>query len=97
SFSEFEKDMNLKKSLRRLYESLNAFTKRVKDTIMVVDSEAYQAARVFYKTVQAAAREGSEDAERIAKQLAYHFRKTQPEVIPTDNLPETAQAAQPEI
>ena len=96
SFLEFEKDVNLRKRLRRIYEALEAFSKRVKDTIMVVDSEAYQAARVFYKTVQAAAREGSEDAERIVKELAYHFRKAQPEVIITDNLSETAQAAQPE-
>ncbi|MCU0288472.1 MAG: hypothetical protein MUF15_19015 [Acidobacteria bacterium] len=92
-FVEFEKDMKLKKSLRRVYEALNAFTKRVKDTILVVDSEAYQAARVFYKTAQTAAKEGSEDAERIVKDMAYHFRKAQPEEILVDNLPEAAATA----
>jgi hypothetical protein len=33
------------------------------------------AARVFYKSVKAAAKEGAEDAERIAKELAYHYKR----------------------
>jgi len=40
-----------------------------------VGSEAYRSARLFYKTVKAAAQEGAEDAERIAKDIAYHFKK----------------------
>lgn len=94
-FLEFEKDVNLRKSLRRIYEALNAFIKRVKDTIMVVDSEAYQAARVFYKTTQTAAKEGSEDAERIVKDMAYHFRRMQLEELPANGLPDPAQVAHP--
>lgn len=76
---EFEKDVNLRKSLRRIYEALNAFTERVRDTIMVADAESYLAARVFYKTVRAAAKEGAEDAERIVKDMAYLFKKAQPD------------------
>ena len=40
-----------------------------------MESEAYTSARVFYKSVKAAAKEGTEDAERIAKDLAYHYKK----------------------
>ena len=93
SLVEFEKDVNLRKSLLRIYEALNAFSKRVKDTIMVVDSEAYLAARVFYKTAQTAAKEGSEDAERIVKDMSYHFKKAQPEEISVEELPVPSQTA----
>jgi hypothetical protein len=81
SIDEFEKDVKVRKSLRRIYEVLNAFTERVRDTIMVADSEAYLAARVFYKTVKSAAKEGAEDAERIVKDMAYLFKKAQPDDI----------------
>lgn len=73
--NEFDKDVKARKSLRRIYETLNAFTDRVRDTLMVVESEAYLAARVFYKTVRAAAKEGTEDAERIVKEMSFHYRK----------------------
>lgn len=73
--NEYEKDVKARKSLRRIYEALNAFTDRVRDTLMVVESEAYLAARVLYKTAKAAAKEGAEDAERIIKEMSFHYRR----------------------
>lgn len=86
--NEFERDVKLKKSLRRIYEALNAFTDRVRDTLMVVESEAYLAARVFYKTAKAAAKEGAEDAERIVKEMAYHYKKAHSGETTSDDTPE---------
>ncbi|MDQ1350997.1 MAG: hypothetical protein QG657_1299 [Acidobacteriota bacterium] len=73
--NEYEKDVKARKSLRRIYEALNAFTDRVRDTLMVVESEAYLAARVLYKTAKTAAKEGAEDAERIVKEMSFHYKK----------------------
>jgi hypothetical protein len=73
--NEFEKDVKARKSLRRIYETLNAFTDRVRDTLMVLESEAYLAARVLYKTAKAAAKEGAEDAERIVKEMSFHYKR----------------------
>jgi hypothetical protein len=75
SLDEFAKDMELKDCLQRIYAEVNSFAERLNDTILLVESEAYTAARVFYKSVKAAAKEGGEDAERIAKDLAYHYKK----------------------
>lgn len=75
SLEEFAGDMELKSGLHRIYAEVNALHERLKDTIMQVESEAYAMARVFYKSVKAAAREGAEDAEIIVKDLAYHYKK----------------------
>ena len=71
---EFVKDVELKDCLHRILAELNAFAERMSDTVMQVESEAYRAARLYYKSVKAAAREGTEDAERIARALAYHHK-----------------------
>ncbi len=75
SVEEFAKDMALRESLHRIRAELSALTERIDDTILLTDSEAYRASRLFYKSVKAAAKEGAEDAERIAKELAYHYKK----------------------
>ncbi|MCP5104483.1 MAG: hypothetical protein GY950_13940, partial [bacterium] len=72
--AEFTSDVELKNALRRVEKELDDLRDRVRDTLMVVESEAYQATRVFYKTVKSAAKEGVEDAERIVKDLAYHYK-----------------------
>jgi len=87
SLDEFAKDMELKNVLKRIHAEVNSFSERVKDTILLVESEAYTAARVFYKSVKAAAKEGGEDAERIAKDLAYHYKKQAPPKKETENPP----------
>ncbi len=84
--NEFEKDVKVRKSLRRIYEALNAFTERVRDTLMVVESEAYLAARVLYKTAKAAAKEGAEDAERIIKEMSYHYKRAHSAEVEPDTV-----------
>ncbi len=69
------KVVELKDCLYRIYGDLHYLHGIFKDTIMLVESEAYAAARVFYKSVKAAAKEGGADAEIIAKDLAYHYKK----------------------
>lgn len=74
SLEEFVKDVDLQNSLKRILTEVDAFKDRLEDTIMVAESEAYRTSRLFYKAVKAAGREGAEDAERIVKDLAYHFK-----------------------
>lgn len=78
SAEEFAKDVNLKNSMQRIQAEMDSLGERINDTIMLADSEAYRASRLFYKSIKAAAREGAEDAERIARELAYHYRKQGP-------------------
>lgn len=75
---EFVKDVELKDCLHRILAEVNSFSERLSDTLMTVESEAYRTARLFYKSVKAAAREGAEDAERISRDLAYHYRDLGP-------------------
>ena len=74
TLDEFQKDVNLKNSLRRIQAELKLLDERLKDTIILVSSEAYQNARLFYSTVKAAAKAKEGDAAMIAKDLAYHFK-----------------------
>ena len=72
---EFTKDMDLRSTLSKVRKELRILDKKLKDTLLLVDSEAYQAARVYYDTVKTAAREGDGVAEIIAKGLAPHYKK----------------------
>jgi hypothetical protein len=74
----------LRSCLHRIYAEVNAFTERLKDTIMLVESEAYATARVLYKSVKTAAKEGAEDAEIIARDLAYHYKRTRSDKTDSD-------------
>ena len=71
----FKKEMDLRDCLQRIGAEIDSLKEKVDDTILLVGSEAYRSARLFYKTVKAAASEGEEDAELIAKDIAYHFKK----------------------
>jgi hypothetical protein len=75
TLEDFDKDKDARDSLRRISAELDSFNQYIKDTILVISSEMYQAARVYYKSVKAAAAEGDEDAERIAKDLYYSYMK----------------------
>ncbi|MCP5049441.1 MAG: hypothetical protein GY940_19885 [bacterium] len=72
---EFIKDMDVRGVLHRVKAEVDGLAERLEDTILLVESEAYRQARLFYKSVKAAAQEGGEDAQRIAKKLGYHFKK----------------------
>jgi len=53
---------------------------------------------LFYKSAKAAAKEGAEDAERIAKDLSYHYKKqrsAKTETEDTDNTTLEKQAWDP--
>jgi hypothetical protein len=75
TLEEFSKDVSLKNALRRIRAELNLLDERLKDAIILVSSEAYQDARLFYNTVKAAAGAKEGDAVMIAKDLAYHFKE----------------------
>lgn len=85
SLEEFKKDVELKNCLHRIAAEINSLAEKVNDTLLLVESEAYQAARLFYKSVKAAAKEGAEDAERISKEIAYHYKKKTSPGDNTDN------------
>lgn len=71
------KDVNLRNSLTRIYSEWRAVGESLRDTLLVVESESYQAARIFYKSVKAYASEGDPVAEQIEKELAkYHKKKS---------------------
>ncbi len=72
---EFSSDVELKNSLHRIYADVNALAGKLKDTILIVESEAYASARIFYKSVQTAANQGAEGAQAVFDDLAYNYKK----------------------
>ena len=66
--------MDLAAWLRKLEKNLDLLSDKIKDTAMLAESEAYQAVRLYYNAVKVAARAGDEEAERIAKDLAQHYK-----------------------
>ncbi|MCP5106631.1 MAG: hypothetical protein GY950_24820 [bacterium] len=88
SLEEFLKDVNYRDAVRRIKVELDALKRDIDDTVLLTESETYQASRLFYKTVKAAAQEGQERAEAIAKELAfYHKRKRPVEKPPVEDPP----------
>jgi hypothetical protein len=87
-FEEFTKDVDLKDCLHRVLAEVNSFSERLNDTIMQVESEAYRASRLYYKSVKAAASEGTEDAERIVRDLSYHHKNLGPSKNGNNNMPD---------
>ena len=81
----FKKEVDLRDCLQRIAAEIDSLKEKIDDTILQVGAEAYRSARLFYKTVKAAAREGEEDAERIAKDISYHFKKKTSSENNTDN------------
>ena len=71
----FKQEVDLRDSLQRIAAEIDSLREKIDDTIILVGSEAYRSARLFYKTIKAAASVGEEDAERIAKDISYHFKK----------------------
>jgi hypothetical protein len=82
---EFAKDVALKDCLRRMLAKLNAFSERLNDTLLQVESEAYRTARLYYKSVKAAASEGMDDAVRIAHILSYYHKGQGPSQSSKEN------------
>ncbi len=75
SLEEFKRDVDLSTWLRKVEKKLDLIATKVKDTALVAESEAFQAARLYYNSVKAAAKAGDEEAEKIAIELAKHYKK----------------------
>jgi hypothetical protein len=75
TLEEFSKSMELKDGLHRIQAELSSLAEQTSDTILVVESEAYESARLYYNSVKAAAQSGKEGAERIAKELAFYYKR----------------------
>jgi len=69
------RDHDLIEALRQIMVRLGVLYEKMKDTVHVAETQLYAMARVFYKSVKAAAKEKSGDAEVIAGDLSYHYRK----------------------
>jgi hypothetical protein len=76
--SEFDRLVKLHENLRGINVFLDALHKKVKDTITVLESDAYAVARLYYITVRNLAKEGSVEAERIHQELSHHFKAKHP-------------------
>jgi hypothetical protein len=75
---EFRKDVELRKPMYRIMAEVASFQEKLRDTLLLVESDAHTTARVFYKSIKAAAKEGQEAAENIAKDMAFHYKKSSP-------------------
>lgn len=69
------RDHDMVEALRQILVKLGVIYERIKDTLLITESQLYAMARVFYKSVKAAASEKSGDAEVIARDLSFHYRK----------------------
>lgn len=72
---EFTKDVALRNSLRRIRGELKKLDDKLKDTCLMAGSEAYRAARLYYSSVKAAAKNGVEGASSVSKELASLYKK----------------------
>lgn len=84
SLAEFKKDMDLAEWLRKVEKKLSMIFSKVKDTAILAEAESYQAARLYYNAVKAAARTGDEVAEKISRELSIQYRRAK---LPTDEVP----------
>jgi len=75
TLAHFDRDFNSCGSLERVSTEIKSFDKDLDDTILLLRSEYYQTARVYYRAVKSAAKEGDKDAERIAADLAEFYKK----------------------
>jgi hypothetical protein len=75
-FEEFKKDVVLGKWMRKVEEKLDMISRKVKDTAILAEAESYQSSRLYYNAVKAAAKAGDEVAEKIARDMSIHYRKS---------------------
>jgi hypothetical protein len=73
---EFKKDMELATWMRTVEKKLGLIANKIKDTAITAEAEAYQSARLYYNAAKAAAAAGDEVAEKIARDMSVHYRKT---------------------
>ena len=73
---EFKKDIELANWMRNVEKKLGLIANKIKDTALTAEAEAYQSARLYYNAAKAAAAAGDEVAEKIARDMSVHYRKT---------------------
>ena len=71
----FDRDFNTCGTLERVSTEIKSFDRDLDDTILLLKSEYYQTARVYYRSAKSAAKEGDKDAERIAADLAEYYKR----------------------
>jgi len=71
--AEGQKDYALSRDLYIIFQKINALCRAVEDTMMVSGSEAYEAARIFYKSVQSAASGNVPGSTAILEDLQQRF------------------------
>ncbi len=73
--TDFSRDLNGGKWLRGLLKRLKSMVKKIDDTAMLAEVESFNTSRMYYSCTKMAARAGDANAERIAKDLAVHYRR----------------------
>jgi hypothetical protein len=71
--SEFKKDFELVATLKPLFSLCEQLCGNIDDTMMLAGSEAYQAALLYYGSVQVGAKTGQPNAKSIAEDLSNRF------------------------
>src|SRR4051812_20400578 len=71
--AEGQKDYALSRDLYTIFQKINALNRALEDTVMVAGSEAYEAARIFYKSVQNAAQSNVSGSSAIYEDLKTRF------------------------
>ena len=89
TFEMFLRDINSCNSLQRISAEVKSLARDLEDTILLMKSEYYQTARLYYKAVKDAAAEGDKDAERIANDLSEHYMRRTSDSNEPDDTPDT--------
>jgi hypothetical protein len=70
---EGQKDYTLSRALYGIFQQVNALNHALEDTIMISGSEAFEAARIFYRAVQGAAKSNAPGSSAIYNDLKARF------------------------
>jgi len=73
--NHYQRTLQAIETLNRIQAALLPICNMVKDTLMQVRSEAYQAALLFYRSVKDALLFNIPHAEEACNDLAYHFKR----------------------
>jgi hypothetical protein len=72
---ELAKDLVLARRLKKILNVIEPLYEKVQDTYLAVGSEAFAAARTFYRTVKNAARSGVPGVDAIASELSKRYER----------------------
>ena len=72
---ELARDLALARQLKKILNVIEPLYEKVQDTYLAVGSEAFAAARTFYRTVKNAAKSGVPGADAIASELSKRYER----------------------